>query len=93
MVEALAQLEAGSLDCRAQVEEGVTYASKIEPGETRIAWNRPAAEVHDMIRGLSPHPGAWFEVERRGMQRASPRASFRNWWRSRAHRVSCSTII
>jgi methionyl-tRNA formyltransferase len=66
MVEALAELEAGSLDCRPQPEDGVTYATKIEPRETRIAWNRPAAEVHDMIRGLSPYPGAWFEIDING---------------------------
>jgi methionyl-tRNA formyltransferase len=66
MVEALAELEAGSLDCRPQPEDGVTYATKIEPRETRIAWNWPAAEVHDMIRGLSPYPGAWFEIDLNG---------------------------
>ncbi|HYJ59479.1 MAG TPA: methionyl-tRNA formyltransferase [Methyloceanibacter sp.] len=66
MVEALAELEAGRLDCRPQPEDGVTYATKIEPRETRIAWNRPAAEVHDIIRGLSPYPGAWFEIDLNG---------------------------
>ncbi len=61
MVCALADLETGSLACGPQHEEGVTYAAKIEPGETRIDWSRPALEVHNLIRGLSPHPGAWFE--------------------------------
>src|SRR5690606_35963476 len=53
----------GSLDFSPQGEEGVTYAAKIEKGETRIDWSRPAAEVHDHIRGLSPFPGAWFELD------------------------------
>jgi methionyl-tRNA formyltransferase len=66
MVDALAQLEAGSLDCRAQAEDGVTYAAKLEPDETRIDWNQTASKVHDMIRGLSPFPGAWFEAELNG---------------------------
>src|SRR5439155_18354900 len=35
---------------------------KIEKSETRIDWTRPAADVHNHIRGLSPDPGAWFEV-------------------------------
>jgi methionyl-tRNA formyltransferase len=65
-VEALAQLEAGTLDCVPQAEEGVTYAQKIAAGETRIDWSRPAPELHDHIRGLSPFPGAWFEIERGG---------------------------
>ncbi len=66
MVETLADLEAGKLDCRPQPTEGVTYAEKIAPAETRIDWSRPAPVVHDMIRGLSPFPGAWFEIESKG---------------------------
>ncbi len=62
LVHALSALDRGRLDCRPQAEDGVTYAEKIGPGETRIDWSRPAPEVHDMIRGLSPYPGAWFEV-------------------------------
>lgn len=63
MGRALAALERGSLDCSPQGDEGVTYAAKIDKGETRIDWSRPAAEVHDHIRGLSPFPGAWFELD------------------------------
>ena len=63
IVEALAKLQADELDCRPQPEEGVTYAAKISPVETRIDWTQPAAKVHDMIRGLSPSPGAWFQLK------------------------------
>jgi methionyl-tRNA formyltransferase len=66
MVRALGDLEEGSLACWPQHEDGLTYAAKIEPGETRIDWSRPAPELHNKIRGLSPHPGAWFELERGG---------------------------
>ena len=60
---ALAALERGSLEATPQAEEGVTYAHKLSNEETRIDWSRPAAEVDCMIRGLSPFPGAWFEME------------------------------
>lgn len=63
MVEALALLEAGGLTLVVQPRDGVTYASKIDKAETRIDWSRPAAEVHNRIRGLSPFPGAWCEME------------------------------
>ncbi len=43
-----------------QPEDGVTYAAKIDKGEARIDWTRPAVEVDRQIRGLSPFPGAWF---------------------------------
>jgi methionyl-tRNA formyltransferase len=62
VAQALAALEAGGLDCRPQPLDGVTYAHKIDKAETRIDFGRPAGEVHNLIRGLSPAPGAWFEI-------------------------------
>lgn len=63
MVRALAALPRGGLVPTPQAEEGVTYARKLDKAETRIDWTRPAREVHDHVRGLSPFPGAWCEVE------------------------------
>lgn len=62
MGRALAALERGGLAFTAQPATGVEYAAKIEKAETRIDWSRPAQEVHDRIRGLSPFPGAWFPL-------------------------------
>lgn len=62
IVGAVARLLAGTLACYEQTSEGVTYAAKIEPHEARIRWDRPAAEVHNRIRALSPYPGSWFET-------------------------------
>ncbi len=61
ITEALAQLP--DLTPQPQPEEGVTYASKIDKSEARIDWTRPALEVDRQIRGLSPFPGAWTEME------------------------------
>ena len=63
MVEALARLEQGALPLSPQAPEGVTYAHKIAKDEPRVDWSRPAGAVHDHIRGLSPFPGAWCEVD------------------------------
>ena len=63
MGRALAALERGSLHFSPQAEAGITYAKKIEKAEARINWTLPAAEVHNHIRGLSPFPGAWFELD------------------------------
>jgi methionyl-tRNA formyltransferase len=62
MLRALAALERGALMLTAQAAEGVSYAEKIGKGETRIDWSKPAADVHNHMRGLSPFPGAWFEL-------------------------------
>jgi methionyl-tRNA formyltransferase len=62
MHRALGALERGTLQVAPQPDAGVTYAEKLNKGETRIDWSKGAQEVHNHIRGLSPFPGAWFEV-------------------------------
>lgn len=62
MAEAMDRLEAGDLPLTQQAEEGVLYAAKIDKAETRIDFSKPAKDVHNHIRGLSPFPGAWFEL-------------------------------
>ncbi|WP_319498983.1 methionyl-tRNA formyltransferase [uncultured Cohaesibacter sp.] len=66
MVRALAALSRGLLQSRPQPDEGVTYAKKIDKAESRIDFARPADEIHNTIRGLSPFPGAWCEMTIRG---------------------------
>jgi methionyl-tRNA formyltransferase len=66
MLRALAELEQGHLDCTPQPADGVTYAAKMEKTESRIDFGRPAREVHNQVRGLSPAPGAWFEATHEG---------------------------
>lgn len=63
MGRALSALERDALVFTPQPQDGVTYAQKIEKAESRIDFSRPAEEVHNHIRGLSPFPGAWFEIE------------------------------
>lgn len=62
MVEALAAIEHGGAKETPQSADGVTYAHKITPAEARIDWSKSAREIDCMIRGLSPAPGAWFEL-------------------------------
>jgi methionyl-tRNA formyltransferase len=62
MGRALDDLERGALPRQPQPEAGVTYAAKLDRAETRIDWQRPWHDVHNNIRGLSPFPGAWFEL-------------------------------
>src|SRR5690606_24955077 len=61
MGRALAALERGALEFTPQPETGIAYAHKIEKAEARIDFTRPAAAVHNHIRGLSPFPGAFCE--------------------------------
>ncbi len=48
---------------RAQPDEGVTYAKKIDKAETRLDFTQDAAQVERQIRAFAPAPGAWFEYQ------------------------------
>ena len=62
MAQVMAAVERGEAVETPQIEDGATYATKIKPKEARIDWDRPAQDIDRRIRGLSPFPGAWFEV-------------------------------
>ena len=42
-----------------------TYAHKIDKSEARLDWSLPARNLEAHIRGLSPFPGAWCEIDDR----------------------------
>ncbi len=61
IIEALDHLD--SLVPEPQPADGVTYAQKIDKAEAQVDFSRPAPEVDRQIRGLSPFPGAWVQVD------------------------------
>lgn len=73
IVEALDKLP--SLTPEVQPDEGVSYAHKIEKAEAQIDWSESAAVVDRKIRGLSPFPGAWCEVEGQRVKLLASRVS------------------
>ena len=62
IVEALADLAAGRAVETPQADDGVTYAKKIRAKTARIDWTMGGRDLDWKIRGLSPFPGAWFEL-------------------------------
>jgi methionyl-tRNA formyltransferase len=52
---------------RPQEEDGVTYARRIEPDDRILDLSRPARELVDVVRALSPHIGARTELEGRSV--------------------------
>lgn len=59
MVDALPKIAAGILQPVPQSEDGVTYAAKIDRGETRIDWRLPAQILDRKVRAFAPFPAAW----------------------------------
>jgi len=55
-------LAANEFSAKPQPDEGVTYAAKIDKSEAKIDWSQSAQTIDRQIRGLSPFPGAWCEM-------------------------------
>jgi methionyl-tRNA formyltransferase len=54
-------IEKGEVKLQKQNDVLATPAPKITREIAEIDWNKPAEEIHNLIRGLSPYPGAFFE--------------------------------
>jgi len=63
IVEALAGLAAGKLTPVPQDNAKATLAPLLKKEDGRIDWGRPAAEIHDRVRGLLPWPGAYTHLD------------------------------
>lgn len=59
LVQTLDQIEAGTARETPQDQSLVTYAPKLAKSEGLIDWSLPAAQVHNLIRGLWPWPHAY----------------------------------
>jgi len=57
LVTTLDAMDAGTVCWREQTGD-VSYAEKITAADRLIDWSRPAAEIADQVRALSPHIGA-----------------------------------
>ena len=53
----------GIPEARAQDHQAMTYAAKIKTEEGKLDWKLPAETLHNLIRSLSPRPGAWVIAE------------------------------
>ena len=58
MCRVVDMIRSGSVPRTPQPEDGATYASKIAKEDCIIDFTKTAREVRDLIRGLSPFPGA-----------------------------------
>jgi methionyl-tRNA formyltransferase len=59
VVETVRQIEEGTVETQPQDDEKATPAPKIHDEDCEVPWDQSAEDVHNHVRGLSPHPGAW----------------------------------
>lgn len=63
VVRTVQSIEKGTLQLRPQPEGEFIPAPKIFKEDCEIDWNKPAIEIHNQVRGLSPYPTAFTILE------------------------------
>ena len=66
VVETLHYLKSDDFEKEKQIDieiDTLKHAPKIFKPDCKIEWNLQAQSIHNKIRGLSPYPGAWCEIE------------------------------
>ena len=62
MIESVDLVRAGDAPKIVQDDSRSTYESWCRKANVEIDWTRPAQEVHNLIRGADPAPGAWTTI-------------------------------
>ncbi len=66
LLRVIRDFEQGIIPRIPQDHSQATFAPKIELEDCQLDWSQPAASLHNLVRGVSPFPGAWCWVQVRG---------------------------
>lgn len=62
LLSVLRDIKQGKIHREPQNHALATLAPKLELEHCEVKWDRPAQEIHNLIRGVTPIPGAWFST-------------------------------
>ena len=62
LLEVIEDIEAGKAMPEKQNADEATYASLLKRDMERIDWSKAAADIHNLIRGFNPAPGAFTKL-------------------------------
>ena len=62
LLEVIEDIDAGKAMPEKQNEAEATYASLLKRDMERIDWSKAAADIHNLIRGFNPAPGAFTKL-------------------------------
>lgn len=63
VLETVRLIEMGEVPLQKQDHRQATKAPKLHRENCEIDFNQPTQDVHNFIRGLSPYPGAWTQLD------------------------------
>jgi methionyl-tRNA formyltransferase len=67
VTQTLSLIESGTVETTFQHDNlEIKTAYKLNRNNCKIDWSKPASEIHNLIRGLSPYPSAWFNITDNG---------------------------
>lgn len=69
LLTAIREFESGTSQRVPQDHTQATLAPKIELEDCQIDWKLSAQVIHNLVRGVNPHPGAWCFVEVKGQRK------------------------
>ncbi len=66
LLDVIHDFEKGNISRTPQDHTQATYAPKIELEDCELHWDKSAQELHNLVRGVNPYPGAWCYIKMRG---------------------------
>jgi methionyl-tRNA formyltransferase len=66
VTEVVREIPLDEVERRRQNENQVTHAPRLTKSDGQIDWARPAGQVHNQIRGMTPWPGAFTHLAAEG---------------------------
>lgn len=69
LLKVIRDFEAGIIKRIPQDSSQATYAAKIELEDCEIHWDQPAQKLHNLVRGVTPDPGAWCYLDVKGQRK------------------------
>jgi methionyl-tRNA formyltransferase len=66
LLEVIRDFSHGKIQGEPQDHSQATHAPKIELEDCQLDWNKSASELHNLVRGVFPEPGAWCYIYIRG---------------------------
>jgi len=69
LLKTIRDFEKGNVERIVQDHSLATFAPKIEIEDCKINWGKSAEQIHNLVRGVNPHPGAWCNVQLKGQNK------------------------
>lgn len=66
LLKVIHAFEIGPVSAVVQDHDKATFVKKIELEDCELRWDKPGLELHNLVRGVNPEPGAWCYIQVKG---------------------------